>query len=153
MIHSLITEQLKPAGNQGTPLKSFYDPLSRRNVQIFNYEKVVCVKNKSVVMDDEFMYFRLAAVHGKKKVTECIMSFENSPVPLSLFSGDGTVYHYGKQSDFMHKLEEFVKAEISGDNESADCVIYDGHTVTRILPRPTDNGDKLTFKDLAKRFM
>ncbi len=23
----------------------------------------------------------------------------------------------------------------------------------RILPGPTDNGDKLTFKDLAKRFM
>ncbi len=78
-----------------------------------------------------------------------MISFENSPVQLR----DGTMYHYGKKSDFMHKLEKFVKTEISGDNESADCVNYDGHAVIRILPAPTDNGDKLTFKDLAKRFM
>ncbi len=63
------------------------------------------------------------------------------------------MYHYGKKSDFMHKVEEFVKTEISEDNESADCVIYDGRAVIRFLPGHTYNGDKLTFKDLAKRFM
>ncbi len=61
MIHSLITERLKPAGNQGTHLKSFYDPLSRSNVQILTMKRVFCVKNKSVAMDNEFMYFRLSA--------------------------------------------------------------------------------------------
>ncbi len=45
------------------------------------------------------------------------------------------------------------KVEISGDNKSADCMIYGGYAVNRILPGPTNNGDELTFKDLAKTFM
>ncbi len=52
------------------------------------------MKNKSMVMIGEFMYFRFAALNGKKKVTtECMMYFENSPIQWSLLIVIGT-HHY-----------------------------------------------------------
>lgn len=55
-----------------------------------------------------------------------LMPFENSPVPLSLFSEGGTMLS-GTKSDFLHKLESLVETEPLTTARIVDALIYDGH--------------------------
>ena len=87
--------------------KSFYAPLPRCNVKTMTeMKKTVTVKDKRVTINGEVMYLRLMSVNARKKMPLTrVMSFENAPVPLSLFSEDGTM-HSSKKSEFMHRIEE-----------------------------------------------
>ena len=54
------------------------------------------------------MYIRLLAINSFKKVSlQRVMSFENSPVPLSMFTDDGDMMS-GKKADFLHKIEGLI---------------------------------------------
>ena len=79
------------------------------------------------------------------------MSFENSPVPLSIFAEDGIMLS-GKKSDFMHKLEELVSEEIAAV-DTANCIIYDGHGIIWTLPAPNEVGEKASYRDMGRIFM
>ena len=77
-------------------------------------------------MDGEVMFMRLLAVNCRKKVPlHRVLSFENSPVPLSLFAEDGVMVSCTK-SDFMHKLEDLVPGTNVNQIEGCDAVIFDG---------------------------
>jgi hypothetical protein len=57
------------------------------------------------------MYLKLLAANAQKKVPlQRVLSFENAPVPLSLFAEDGTMTTCAK-SDFMLKLEELIPGD------------------------------------------
>jgi hypothetical protein len=96
--------------------------------------KTVKLKGRDVAMDGEVMYLRLMAVNAKKKVClERVMSFENAPVPLSLFREDQTMIPADNKADFMHKLEDLVPGPKKTLLEGADSLIFDGHAVIRAL--------------------
>ena len=59
-------------------------------------------------MNDEIMYLRLLAVNAINKVPlERVMAFENAPVPMSLFTEEGTM-HSGDKAEFMHQLQNLL---------------------------------------------
>lgn len=78
-----------------------------------------------------------------------VMSYENSPVPLSLFLDDGIVTSCVKL-EFMHKLGSLLpdKRKNHKHIDSADCVIYDGHASLQMFPDPLDL-EKIFFKDMT----
>lgn len=98
---------------------------------------VIKTKSKEVPIDGEEMYLRLPSINSFKKVSlERVMSFENSSVPLSLFTDDGMMCTT-KKSDFMAKLEELVPNETIVQNVSdIDCILFDGMAVIQILLPP-----------------
>ena len=54
------------------------------------------------------MYLRLLAINSFKKVPlERVMSFENAPVPLSLFDDNGKMVA-NKKSDFMKSSSSYL---------------------------------------------
>lgn len=83
------------------------------------------------------MYLRLPSINSFKEVSlERVMSFENSSVPLSLFTDDGMMCTT-KKFDFMAKLEELVPNETIVQNISdIDCILFDGMAVIQILLPP-----------------
>ena len=91
------------------------------------------------------------AVNARKKVPiERVMSYENSPVPLSLFHEDGSMLTSAK-SEFMHKLESLLPADSAQSSCNADCIIYDGHaTIQALVPPPLLQS--ITFCDMANSF-
>ena len=99
------------------------------------------------------MYLRLLAVNAIKKVPlQCVMAFENAPVPMSIFNEDGTVVSTTK-SDTMHKLEELIpEGKITSLNKHMDAIIFDGHAVIQSLPPPATTLP-ISFKDMAHKFM
>ena len=48
----------------------------------------------------------------KRRPLTRVMSFENAPVPLSLFNDDSSM-HSSKKSDFMHRIEELLPEKIT----------------------------------------
>jgi len=74
------------------------------------------------------------------------MSYENAPVPLSLFLEDGTILNSVK-SEFMHKLEGILPAT----EGSLTCISNDGHATIQAL-NPPPLGQPTTFKDMAESF-
>lgn len=91
MLSKFVQERLAPEEG-GTPRKSFFDPLPRSNVKTMSeLNKTVKVHNKNISLNGEVMYLRLLAVNAMKKVPlQRVLSFENSPVPLSIFADDGS---------------------------------------------------------------
>ena len=88
---------------------------------------------KQVYMNAEVMYLRLLAINATKKVPLLrVLSFENSPVPLSMFKEDGTMIT-SKKSEFMHRLEALVPNKITTISEIVDATVYDGHAVIQLL--------------------
>ena len=104
MADKFVSERLAP----DSP-KSFYDPLARSNIKTMtDMRKKVKIRSKHISINGEVMYLRLLAVNSVKKVLlNRVMSFENAPVPVSLFNKDGTMTQSTK-SDFMHKLEDTI---------------------------------------------
>ena len=133
------------------PKKSFYDPLPRPNVRTFSeLTKSVHIKSRNITMNPEVMYLRLLAVNSLKKVPlERVLSFENAPIPLSLFSEDGVMLS-GTKSDFMHKLEGLLTDSSTHFIPDCDCIIFDGHAVIQMLQAPT--ALRNSFRQMAERF-
>ena len=73
--------------------KSFYAPLSRSNVKTMaGMKQSIVVRNKQINLDGEQMYMKLLVANALKKVPlECVMNFENAPVPLIIFNEDITM--------------------------------------------------------------
>ena len=81
------------------------------------------------------------------------MSYENAPIPLSLFQDDGTYtsMHCDK-SEFMHKLEELLpKPKITKINK-ADAVIFDAHATIQAT-QPLSKDEKVIFHQMANDFV
>ncbi len=133
--------------------KSLFDPMPRSNVKTMSeMRKKISIKKRNVSIDPELMYLRLMAVNAVKNVPfSRVMSFENSPVPLSLFDEDGTMTTCSK-SDFMHKLEDQVPERITQLTTPVDVMIFDGHAVIQSLPVP-DSVLPKTFEYMAKQFL
>ena len=91
------------------------------------------------------------ALNAKKKVPiNRLMSFENSAVPLSMFTEDGSMCSTPK-SEFLHKLEGLITEKKITQICDADCIIVNGHAIIQMLPVPTDN-QLITFKTMAQEF-
>ena len=114
-------------------------------------QKTVCVQSKNVTINGEVMYVRFLAMNAFIKVPlERVLSFENAPVPLSMFSDDGSMISCTK-SDFMRKLESLLENKIVSI-QSADCIIFDAMATIQMLPLPTQTL-KISFSDMAKQFL
>ena len=121
MAKSFIAEHFIVCEGENIPKKSLYDPIPRSNIKTMaNMHQKVKVKYKDVTLDGEVMYF---AINASKKVPlKRVLSFENSPVPLSLFTDDGNMRACAK-SDFMHKLEDMVTGEKTTSIQASNAVI------------------------------
>lgn len=80
-----------------------------------------------------------------------MLSFENAPVPLSLFQEDGKMLSCVK-SDFMHKVEEKLHCDKITNVELADAVIFDGPAIVQSL-QPSSGTTQITFQNMAEQFM
>lgn len=79
------------------------------------------------------MYLCLLAINAFKKVPlERVMSFEYAPCPLSLFADSGEM-NSTKKSDFMQKLEERVKTDLTALVENVECILFDGMALIQML--------------------
>ena len=116
--------------------------------------KTVKVKNKTLRVSGETMYLRLLAINSKKKVPiSRVMSFENAPVPLSMFTDEGSMIK-GTKSVFMQKLESLLDPVPLTNIDTVDTVIFDGHAVIQSLPVPAISDNRqLSFSDMAKAFL
>ena len=153
MLQKFLDDRFVVPEGESKPRKSFYDPLSKSKVAAvkFGKSKVKC-KSKDVVISGEEMYIRLLAINSFKKVPlERVMSFENAPVPLSLFDDSGKMIA-NKKSDFMEKLETLINPNlILKELSDIDCVIFDGMAIIQML-KPVSSIIKPTFCDLAHMF-
>lgn len=115
--------------------------------------KKVAVKAKNISIDGEVMYMRLLAVNSLKKMPlHRIMSFENSSVPLSIFTNDGRLQSSGAKSDFMHKLKEILPGGTLKQVSEVDLQVIDGHAYIQMLQVPSQS-QLLTFKDIGKMLL
>ena len=153
MASQFVSERLIPHKDGDRPSKSFYDSLPRSNVKTMaDMKKAVRVHAKNVTLSGEVMYLRLLAVNALKKVPlQRVFSFENSPVPLSLFSEDGAPLS-GVKSQFMHKLEDLLPGDKLTSVKGSEAMIFDGHAIIQMLPGPSLK-EKVTFKDMAVNFL
>ena len=151
MASNFMKERLIPADDDKPP-KSFYDPLPKSGVKTMaDMQKTVREKSNNVTINGEVMYLRLLAVNAFKKVPlERVLSFENAPVPLSIYHEDGSMISCVK-SDFMHKLETLHEGKITSV-QSPDCIIFDAMAIIQMLPTPSKPG-KVTFLDMAEQFL
>ena len=142
-----MQERLVP---QEDDRKSFYAPLSRNNVKTMDgMKRSVIVRNKQINLDGEQMYMRLLAANALKKVPlERVMSFENAPVPLSIFNEDGTMFSTNK-SHFLHKLESLSPRQPANLLPCCDAIIFDGNAKIHTLP---PDAETTTFKSMALKF-
>ena len=153
MAKAFIAERFIVPEGEDIPKKSLYDTIPRSTIKtMVNMHQKVKVKHKDVTIDGEVMYLRLLAVNANKKVPlKRVLSFENSPVPLSLFTDDGNMTTCAK-SDFMHNLEELVPGEKITTIQRSDVVIFNGHASIQMLGVP-NTVEKVTFKNIAQRFL
>ena len=86
----------------------------------------------------------------KKVPLERVVSFENAPFPLIMFSDDGSMISCTK-SDFMRKLESLLENKTVSIH-SADCIIFDAMATIQMLPLPTQTLE-ISFSDMAKQFL
>ena len=133
------------------PQTSLYDALQKSWVKTMaDMRRKVKVRHKDVTTDGEVMYLRLLAVKARKKVPlKRVLSFENAPVPLSLFTEDDNITTCAK-SDFMHKVEELIPGDKHKSVDTCDALLFDGHTCIQMLPSPT-RIQNMPFKDMPQR--
>ena len=74
-----------------------------------------------------------------------VMSFENTSVPLSMFTEDGKMISCAK-SQIVPCLEGLTESI-----PSCDTVIYDGHVCIQMIYLPQISGTVM-FEDMARRF-
>ena len=114
-------------------------------------KKSVRVTKSSVTMDGEIMYLRLLAVNSRKKVPlGRVMSFENAPIPLSMFTEDGEMISCAK-SQIVPCLEGLTESEKVLCIQSCDTIIYDGHACIQMMDVPQMSGTVM-FEDMARQF-
>ena len=91
---------------------------------MMDLKKTVRVKSSKVHIDPEEIYYRLMTVNANKKMTAFrLHSFELSPVPLSMFTYDGSMIFTNK-SEYMHKFEELAKPDIIKVYPKSECTCY-----------------------------
>ena len=79
------------------------------------------------------------------------MSFENAPVPFSMFNENGTMVSTDK-SQYLHKLEELLSSEeIALEIQTCNAIIIDGNAVIHMLQMSAGHS-KSTFKDMTHAF-
>ena len=142
MAKAFITDRLIVPEDADFPKKSLYDAIPRSGVKTMtDIRRKLKVHHKDVTIDGEVMYLRLLAVNARKNVPlKRVLSFENAPVPLSLFTEDGCMTACAK-SDFMHKLEELIPGDKVTAIPSCDAVVFDGHASIQMLGAPTSLGN------------
>ena len=113
--------------------------------------KTTKVCKKDIKMNAQVMYLRLLAINAMKKVPIVpVLSYENSPIPLSLFTEDGSMIIPNKLQ-FMHKLESITGEKITNVN-GVDTIIFDAHAIIQML-QVRQNNTTVNFKDMALKFM
>ena len=115
-------------------------------------KKRVKVKNKDVCMNGEVMFLRLLAINSTKKVPlSRVMAYENSPVPISLFTEEG-IMRGGNKSDFMHKLLQLLPDDLQNLRNVSECdaAIHDGHAVIQAMSEPSKTDQN--FQDMSAKF-
>ena len=87
----LVNEIPIPSENEGILAKSFYITLPSSGVKtLSDMVKNKKMDNKDIKMNAEVVYLRLLAINAMKKVPiEHVNFYENSPMPLRLFTEDG----------------------------------------------------------------
>ena len=127
MAEKFVSERFIVPDGKAATKKSFYDTLPRSNVKTMSeMHKPVRVNNRNVTMNGEVMYLRLLAVNSTKQVPITrVMSFENAPVPLSIFTEDGKMMT-GNKAHFRSKLEELLPAceQHLKDIAKCDAIIF-----------------------------
>ena len=94
--------------------------------------KTTKVGKKDIKMNVQVMYLRLLAIYAMKKIPiECVLSYENSPIPLSPFTEDGSMIIPNKLQ-FMPKLESITGEKITNVN-GVDTIIFDAHAIIQML--------------------
>lgn len=123
---------VEPDQGEDRERKSVYDSLPRSNVKTMaGMKKSVRVKKRAVTMDGEIKYLRLLPVNSRKKVPlSRVMSIENAPIPLSMFTEDGKMISCAK-SQLVPCLEGLTESENIVSIPSCDAVIFYGHMCFR----------------------
>ncbi|WAR13564.1 hypothetical protein MAR_027744, partial [Mya arenaria] len=150
MLKAFVSERLiaKPDGSD-PPVKGFFSPMTRSKVKTMATSKIKTQVKRTNNINSEVMFQRLLAVNAYKKVsTERVFAFENTPVPTSLFSEDGTMLKC-KKSDFMTMLEGLLPDKITHIHK-ADTLIFDGMALVQSL---SPQSEHLTFRYMAEMFM
>ena len=151
---AFVEERLVVEEGKVKPKKWFYDPVRKSDIKTMTLmSKSVSVKTKQISMDTDAMYMRLIAINATKKMPLIrVMAFENSAVPSSLFSDDGS-FHSCPKSDFLHKLEDTLEMNENITRIApSNCVIFDCLALIQKLMLPT-RCEMLTFRDVCKLFM
>lgn len=151
MFETFVSERLviKTDGSD-PPEKNFFTPMPRSNIKTMaEMKKKHVFKTKSEIIIGEVMFQRLLAINAYKKIPlERVFSFENTMVPLSMFTEQGQM-HKSKKSDFMSKLEDLLPGN-TATIENADTVIFDGMAVIQLLQVQSAEN---TFLDMAAFFL
>ncbi|MCG7875887.1 MAG: hypothetical protein N0C90_06120 [Candidatus Thiodiazotropha endolucinida] len=153
MLTKFVRERLvEPSTEADRGKKSLYDILPRSNVKTTTgMKRSVKVKKRAVTMDGEIMYLRLLAVNSRKKVPlSRVMSFENAPVPLSMFTEDGKITTFVR-SQLVPCLEGLVESETINTIPKCDAFIFDGHACIQMMNIPQIS-EAVTFEEMASRF-
>ena len=151
MAERFVTERLVPRENQSSSVKSFYAPLQRANIKtMVQMNKKVRMRSKDVSISGEDMYLRLLAINASKRVPlERLISYEDTAVPLSIFSDDGGILS-GTKSVFMQKLESILPNEPITSITNADAVIVDANATLYELQVPATLNS--TYDQMAGKF-
>ena len=153
LAETFVEERL--VGKNGKPPnKSFHDPMKRASVKTMDaLTKTVNIKSRNVSVPGEVMYLRLLAINNQKQVPlERVMGYENSAVPLSMFTNEGLMLS-GNKSVFLHKLEGLIHDEVITDIPEADAIITDANAILHVLRVPDTKSSEVTYDDMAALFL
>ena len=130
--------------------KSFYETLPKVNIHTMTMMNApMKVKSKTIKQNGDTVYLRLLAINVKKCLPMYrVMSFENSPTPLSLFHDTGKMQTCTK-AHLMHKLEGLLPTKIQ-QCPPATAIIYEGHYIMKKLKAPGLSGTM--YCDMANDF-
>ena len=99
------------------------------------------------------MYLRLLAINNQKQVPlERVMGYENSAVPLSMFTNEGLMLS-GNKLVFLHKLEGLIHDEVITDIPEADAIITDANAILHVRRVPDTKSSEVTYDDMAALFL
>ncbi|XP_052278058.1 uncharacterized protein LOC127876693 [Dreissena polymorpha] len=151
LFESFVTEGLveKSDGTEA-PEKDFYSPMPRSKIKSMSdmNSKPSHKKQKAKLINGTVMFQCLLAINTYKKVpSERVFAFENTAVPMSMFTDDGKMIKTRK-SDFMKKLEELLPESQTMTSDPL-VVIFDGMALVQILPAPSELAN---FKSMASAF-
>ena len=140
--------------NGKPPSKSFHNPMKRASVKTMDaLTKTVNIKSRNVSVPGEVMYLRLLTINNQKQVPlERVMGYENSAVPLSMFTNEGLMLS-GNKSVFLHKLEGLIHDEVITDIPEADAIITDANAILHVLRVPDTKSSEVTHDDMPALFL